>query len=86
MLIILKFEIIEKIQEKTKMNKEANVLTMVLIGKVKLHKYNNREVKSVLLSPTANCLRPLSLGSIGIVLSQPKTQLLENTFTNIKNP
>ena len=49
MLIILKFEIIEKIQEKTKMNKEANVLTMVLIGKVKLHKYNElKETKNII--------------------------------------
>jgi len=40
---------IEKIQEKTKMNKEANVLTMVLIGKVKLHKYNElKETKNII--------------------------------------
>ena len=48
----MKFEIIEKIQEKTKMNKEANVLTMVLIGKVKLHKYNK-------LKETKNIIRPV---------------------------
>jgi len=40
---------IEKIQEKTKLNKEANVLTMVLIGKVKLHKYNElKETKNII--------------------------------------
>jgi len=40
---------IEKIQEKIKMNKEANVLTMVLIGKVKLHKYNElKETKNII--------------------------------------
>ena len=31
---------IDKIQEKTKMNKVAFVLCRVLVGKVKLHKYN----------------------------------------------
>jgi len=40
---------IEKIQEKTKINKEANVLAMVLIGKVKLHKYNElKETKNII--------------------------------------
>ena len=34
---------------KTKMNKKANVLTMVLIGKVKLHKYNElKETKNII--------------------------------------
>ena len=43
-----------------------------------------RVVKSVLLSPTANCLGYLSLGSIATMLSKPNTQLLENAFRNIK--
>ena len=42
---------IEKIQEKTKMNKEANVLTMLLIGKVKLHKYNELKKKKNIIRP-----------------------------------
>jgi len=40
---------IEKIQEKVKMNKEANVLCMVMIGIIKLHKYNElKEVKNII--------------------------------------
>ena len=46
-----------------------------------LSRFSGRVVKSVLLSPTANCLGYLSLGSVGIVLSQPKTQVLENIKT-----
>ena len=42
---------IEKIQEKIKMNKEANVLTMLLIGKVKLHKYNELKKKKNIIRP-----------------------------------
>ena len=38
---------VEKIEEKTKMNKEAFVLTKVLIGKIKLHKYNQRKETKV---------------------------------------
>ena len=37
----------EKIEEKTKMNKEAFVLTKVLIGKIKLHKYDQRKETKV---------------------------------------
>lgn len=40
---------VEKIQEKTKLNKEAFVLCRVLVGKVKLHKYNElKETKNIL--------------------------------------
>jgi len=40
---------IEKIQEKTKMNNEAFVLCRVLVGKVKLHKYNQlKETKNII--------------------------------------
>ena len=40
---------IDKIQEKTKMNKEAFVLCRVLVGKVKLHKYNQlKEAKNII--------------------------------------
>ena len=40
---------IDKIQEKTKMNKEAFVLCRVLVGKVKLHKYNQlKETKNII--------------------------------------
>jgi len=40
---------IEKIQEKTKLNKEAFVLCKVLVGKVKLHKFNElKETKNIL--------------------------------------
>ena len=38
---------VEKIEEKTKMNKEAFVLTKVLIGKIKLHKYDQRKETKV---------------------------------------
>ena len=41
---------VEKIEEKTKMNKEAFVLTRVLVGKVKLHKFDQRKETKVLLS------------------------------------
>jgi len=40
---------IENIEEKTKMNKEAQVLCMVLVGKVKLHKHNDvKQVKDII--------------------------------------
>merc|ERR1712038_1015361 len=40
---------VEKIQEKTKMNNEALVLSKVLIGKVKLHKYQQmKETKNII--------------------------------------
>ena len=40
--------LIEKSQEKTKMNNEAFVLCWVLVGKVKLHKYNQlKETKNI---------------------------------------
>ena len=40
---------IDKIQEKMKMNKEAFVLFRVLVGKVKLHKYNQlKETKNII--------------------------------------
>merc|ERR1712126_675263 len=40
---------IDKIQEKTKMSKEAFVLCRVLVGKVKLHKYNQlKETKNII--------------------------------------
>ena len=40
---------IDKIQEKTKTNKEAFVLCRVLVGKVKLHKYNQlKEAKNII--------------------------------------
>ena len=38
---------VEKIEEKTKMNKEAFVLTRVLVGKVKLHKFDQRKETKV---------------------------------------
>ena len=38
---------VEKIEEKTKMNKEAFVLTKVLVGKVKLHKFDQRKETKV---------------------------------------
>ena len=38
---------VEKIEEKTKMNKEAFVLTKVLMGKIKLHKYDQRKETKV---------------------------------------
>ena len=38
---------VEKIEEKTKMNKEAFVLTKVLLGKIKLHKYDQRKETKV---------------------------------------
>ena len=41
---------VEKIEEKTKMNKEAFVLTKVLVGKVKLHKFDQRKETKVVLS------------------------------------
>ena len=41
---------VEKIEEKTKMNKEAFVLTRVLVGKIKLHKFDQRKETKVLSS------------------------------------
>ena len=38
---------VEKIEEKTKMNKEAFVLTKFLLGKIKLHKYDQRKETKV---------------------------------------
>ena len=38
---------VEKIEDKTKMNKEAFVLTRVLVGKVKLHKFDQRKETKV---------------------------------------
>ena len=38
---------VEKIEEKTKMNKEAFVLTKVLVGKIKLHKFDQRKETKV---------------------------------------
>ena len=38
---------VEKIEEKTKMNKEAFVLTRVLVGKVKLHKFDQKKETKV---------------------------------------
>jgi len=47
---------VEKIEEKTKMNKEAFVLTKVLIGKIKLHKYDQRKETKLIIEEAEKTL------------------------------
>jgi len=47
---------VEKIEEKTKMNKEAFVLTRVLVGKVKLHKFDQRKETKLIIEEAEKTL------------------------------
>jgi len=47
---------VEKIEEKTKMNKEAFVLTKVLVGKIKLHKYDQRKETKLIIEEAEKTL------------------------------
>jgi len=47
---------VEKIEEKTKMNKEAFVLTKVLVGKVKLHKFDQRKETKLIIEEAEKTL------------------------------
>jgi len=47
---------VEKIEEKTKMNKEAFVLTKVLVGKIKLHKFDQRKETKLIIEEAEKTL------------------------------